>query len=151
MEIQWPCFLCPYSYAVSAYSGFPRSCNWTKAKSDTAHAQSFDVACTCDRFSLFSLQELGKPLYSNSKGERVSNHGENCWESNTHVIIFPCIFRYYSAYSKNSALAQLTVEVEEPIQGLFNSEKALLTQRCLLLLLIQILNLLNGSEIKGHV
>jgi hypothetical protein len=28
----------------------------------TVHAQSFDVACTCDRFSLFSLQELGKPL-----------------------------------------------------------------------------------------
>jgi hypothetical protein len=45
----------------------------------------------------------------------------------THMIIFPCIFRYYSTYSKNSALAQLTVEVEKPIQGLFISEKALLT------------------------
>jgi hypothetical protein len=42
---------------------FPRSCNWTKAKSDTAHAQSFDVACTRDRFSLFLLKEHGKPLY----------------------------------------------------------------------------------------
>jgi hypothetical protein len=32
-------------------------------KSDTVHSQSFDVACTGDRFSLFSLQDLGKPLY----------------------------------------------------------------------------------------
>jgi hypothetical protein len=35
------------------------NCNWTKAISDTAHAQSFDVACTRDRFSLFSFLVAG--------------------------------------------------------------------------------------------
>jgi hypothetical protein len=33
---------------AGVYSGFPRTCNGTKAKSDTAHAQSFNVACTRD-------------------------------------------------------------------------------------------------------
>jgi hypothetical protein len=44
---------------LAKYRGFPRSCNWTKAKSDTAHAQSFDVACTRDRFS--RCKNLEKP------------------------------------------------------------------------------------------
>jgi hypothetical protein len=36
-----------------------RSCNWPRAKSDTEHAQSFDVASARDRFWVSTLQELG--------------------------------------------------------------------------------------------